>query len=168
MTNSDIIKGSALQVWVNGSTIAFATSHTFQMTVNVNEVATKDHGDYPAQIPTNITWEVSCENLYATDSLDTLLSIAKAKQPVTVKFCEVANYGRTGHQGTQGSQGHPGTGDEMGIVGGTDTWMPGHCIATGQAIITSFSVNAAASDDASISCTFTGNGAFTTDAAAQA
>ena len=151
MTNSDILKGSALQLFYNGSTIAFATSHTFSMTVNTNEVATKDHGDYPAVIPTTITWEVTCENLYATSSADTLLAVAKAKTPVTIKFCEVSNYSAS---------------DEQGIIDVTPakTWSAGHVIAEGNAIITSYSVNAAAGDNASISCTFQGTGSFTSAA----
>ena len=66
LQNSDILKGSALQLFYNGATIAFATSHTLSLTVNTNEVLTKDHADYPAQVATTLNWEVSAENLYST------------------------------------------------------------------------------------------------------
>lgn len=155
-TNSDILKGSMLQVFLDGEqgtqgqTVAFATSHTFNMTINTNEVNTKDHGDYPGVIPSNISWEVSTENLYSVEAIDDLLAKAHNKQPVHIAFAEVKNYNHS---------------DEPGIIQPSgkseDTWTAGAVLAEGDAIITSFSVNAAAGDNASISCTFTGNGALT-------
>ena len=59
--NSDIVKGSALQVTLGsgGTILAFATSHALSITVNTTEVSTKDHGDYPGIIKQNTTWEVT-------------------------------------------------------------------------------------------------------------
>ena len=152
MTNSDIFKGSALQLFVGSSTIAFATSHTLSITTNTNEIATKDHGDYPAVLPTTITWEVTCENLYATDSLNTLLSAVKSRTPLTVKFAEVANYSQA-----NGSYSYNAV--EEGIVDTTKTaWTLGKVIGQGKAYVTSYSINAAAGDNASISATLTGCG----------
>lgn len=149
LQNSDILKGSALQLFYNGATIAFATSHTLSLTVNTNEVLTKDHGDYPAQVATTLNWEVSAENLYSTAGNATLLQLAKAKTPVTIKFAEVSNYSAT---------------DEAGIVGVEQekTWTAGTVLAEGKALINSYSVNAGAGDNASISVTFTGVGPLVT------
>ena len=143
LQNSDILKGSALQLFYNGATIAFATSHTLSLTVNTNEVLTKEHGDYPAQVATTLTWEVSAENLYSTEGNATLLQLAKAKTPVTIKFAEVSNYSAT---------------DEPGVVGvePEKTWTAGTTLAEGKALITSYSVNASEGDNASISVTFSG------------
>jgi hypothetical protein len=150
---TDILKGSALNLFYNGATIAFATNHTFQTQVNVNEVNCKDAGDYPLQIPTNITWNISCEYLYATDNMQTLLAVAKAKTPVDVEFCEVSNYSKTDEIGIiDGAQGAQGTG----------AWAKGNVIAAGKVIITDFSINSAAGENASISCTMTGSGQYTT------
>ena len=152
MQNSDIVKGSMLQVQVGGNILGFATSHSLSITTNTTEVSTKDHGDYPAVIAQSVSWEVQCENLYTLDNKQKLMTIQTSKTPVTITFCEVSNYDAN---------------DEKGIVPGPNTngdnsWTPGPIILTGQAYLTSFQVNAPAGDNATISCTFTGNGAFQT------
>ena len=121
-------------------------------TTNTTEVSTKDHGDYPAVIAQSVSWEVQCENLYTDANEAALISIQTSKTPVTITFCKVSNYDAN---------------DEKGIVPGPNTdgdnsWTPGATIISGQAYLTSFQVNAPAGDNATISCTFTGNGAFQT------
>jgi len=157
LKQTDILKGSALNLFdYKGDTIGFATNHTFQTTVNVNEVNCKDAGDSPLQIPGSITWNIQCEYLYATANMDALLGAAKSKQPLSIEFCEVSNYSAT---------------DEIGIVDGAQgagsqgAWVAGKKIASGKVIITDFSVNSAAGENASISCTMTGTGSYTTEAA---
>lgn len=152
MQNSDIVKGSMLQVKVGNNILGFATSHSLSITTNTTEVSTKDHGDYPAVIAQSVSWEVQCENLYTDANEAALIAIQTSKTPVTITFCKVSNYDAN---------------DEKGIVPGPNTdgdnsWTPGATILSGQAYLTSFQVNAPAGDNATISCTFTGNGAFQT------
>lgn len=152
LQNQDIVKGSMLQVQVGGNILGFATSHSLSITTNTTEVSTKDHGDYPAIIAQTLSWEVQCENLYTDANEAALIAIQTAKTPVTLVFCKVGNYDAN---------------DEKGIVGhvnseGDDHWVPGATILSGQAYLTSFQVNAPAGDNATISCTFTGNGSFAT------
>ena len=158
LENKDIFKGSALQLFINdgGSNevcIGFATSHAFSITTNVSELSTKDHGDYPAVLPTTITWEVTAENVYATTSMTKLLGYVKNKTKVTIKFAEVGNYSQDG-----GSYSYYAT--EPGIIENESktSWSIGKVIGQGKAYITSYSINAASGDNASISCTFTGCG----------
>src|SRR5574344_209844 len=97
LENKDIFKGSALQLFINdgGSQdvcIGFATSHSLSITTNTTELSTKDHGDYPAVLPTTITWEVTAENVYATTSMAKLIGYVKNKTKVTIKFAAVGNY----------------------------------------------------------------------------
>lgn len=160
LTNVDIFKGSALQLFINdgGSNdvcIGFATSHTLSITTNTNELATKDHGDYPAVLPTTITWEVTAENVYATTSMQKLLGYVKNRTQVTVKFAEVGNY-------SQSSGAYSYNVVEPGIIDNQSktSWSIGKIIGQGKAYITSYSINAASGDNASISCTFTGSGAL--------
>lgn len=159
LTNADIFKGSALQLFINdGSTydvcIGFATSHTLSITTNTNELSTKDHGDYPAVLPTTITWEVTAENVYATTSMAKLLGYVKNRTQVTVKFAEVGNYSQK-----DGAYSYEAV--EPGIIDQSKhSWEIGKIIGQGKAYITSYSINAAAGDNASISCTFTGSGAL--------
>ena len=74
--NSDIVKGSALQISVTGvGILGFATSHALSITVNTTEVSSKDHGDYPGIVKQNTTWEVTCENLFCGQNWDELIAI---------------------------------------------------------------------------------------------
>lgn len=149
LQNSDIVKGSMLQVKVGDNMLGFATSHSLSITTNTTEVSTKDHGDYPAIIAQNLTWEVQCENLYTDANEAALIALQVNKTLVDLVFCKVGNYDAT---------------DEKGIVENTNkqAWTVGDQILAGKALLTSFSVNAPAGDNATISCTFTGCGSFTT------
>lgn len=161
LTNSDIFKGSALQLFINDSNgqnddicIGFATSHTLSITTNTNELATKDHGDYPAVLPTTITWEVTAENVYATTSMAKLLGYVKNRTEIIIKFAEVGNYSQK-----DGAYSYYAV--EPGVIEtskSSTNWTIGKIIGQGKAFITSYSINAAAGDNASISCTFTGSG----------
>lgn len=158
LENKDILKGSALQLFINDGgaqdvCIGFATSHSLSITTNTTELSTKDHGDYPAVLPTTITWEVTAENVYATTSMTKLIGYVKNKTKVTIKFAEVGNYSQDG-----GSYSYFAT--EPGIIENDSktSWSIGKVIGQGKAYITSYSINAASGDNASISCTFTGCG----------
>lgn len=151
--NSDIVKGSALQVALGngGAILGFATSHALSITVNTTEVSTKDHGDYPGIIKQNTTWEVTCENLFCGYNWDELQAMLNGDTPVTVSFVPVSNYTSKGIvQPESGSESVQPT-----------AWTAGTAIATGQAYITSLNVNSAAGDNATISATFTGAGPLT-------
>ena len=147
LSNSDIVKGSMLQIKIGDSIIGFATSHSLSITTNTTEVSTKEHGDYPAILAQTLTWEVQCENLYTDANEAYLVDIQLKKTPVTIVFSKV-QYSNT---------------DEKGIVdaaNGSNTWSVSQQLLTGTAYLTSFSVNAPAGDNATISCTFTGSGAL--------
>ena len=149
MTNQDIVKGSALMVFLGSSAIGFATSHALSLTTNTTEVSTKDHGDYPSVVAQSIGWEVTAENLYSDTGETTYMKAMLAKTPVDIKFAKVANYSNT---------------DEKGIIDNAEknAWNAGTVIAEGKALITSFSINAATGDNATMSVTFTGVGALNT------
>lgn len=145
-SNTDIIKGNKLMVFLNDAPIAFATSHSLSITVNTSEVSTKDHGDFPSVIGNNITWEITTENLYSDNAESALWAAMKTMQPVTVKFAPASNYNNATSQ--------------KGIVGVeiAEEWAAGTAIASGKALITSLSVNAPSGDNATLSATFTGVG----------
>ena len=77
----------------------------------------------------------------------------KNRTKVTVKFAEVGNYSQDGS-----SYSYYAT--EPGIIENDSktSWSIGKIIGQGKAYITSYSINAASGDNASISCTFTGCG----------
>lgn len=140
-SNSDIVNGSILMLFVNDKPIAFATSHSLSMTANTTEISTKDHGAYPGLLAQTIGWELQTENLYSDAGNTALLPIFKAKQPVTVKFAKAGNW------------------NDAGIVDNENLeWTVGNIIAQGKALCTSYSINAPSNDNATISATFTGVG----------
>lgn len=157
--NSDILKGSKLMVFMGGNPIAFATSHSLSLTVNTTEVSTKDHGDYPSVLAQSISWEVTAENLYSEAGESTYMTAMKAKTPVTLIFAEASNYGSDEHGVIS-----PETGDANSKVWQNATTFGEGKVAEGQAIITSFQINAPAGDNATMSVTFTGVGELTTAA----
>ena len=147
LTNADIYKGNWLMVFLNDKPIAMATSHSLSLSTTTTEVSTKDHGDTPSVTVQSISWEITTENLYTVDGFNDLWTAMKTMQPVTVKFAPASNYSHSGQTGIVGVQ-------------GAQNWSPGTAIASGQAVISSLSVNAPSGDNATLSATFTGQGSL--------
>lgn len=146
---SEIVKGSTLMVFIGDAPVGFATSHSLSVTLNTTEVSCKDNGDYNGVIPQNISWEVSAENLYSDAGEAIYMNAVTNKTLVTLKFAKAGNYSATNENGVIGDNGHA-------------EWTVGTVIAQGDAYITSFQINAPSGDNATMSVTFTGVGAFTT------
>lgn len=147
-TDKDIIKGSKLMLFIDNAPVGFATSHSLSMTTNTTQVSTKDHGDFPSTIAQNITWEVTAENLYSNTGEGIYMTKMKTMQPITVVFAQASNYRNDIAQGTLPMS------EETNVA----EWLLGQKIAEGEAIITSFSINAPAGDNATMSITLTGTG----------
>lgn len=151
LTNADIIKGGHLMVFLNDEPIAFATSHSLSKTMNTQEISTKDHGDFSAVLPQNITWEITTENLYSLNGYKALNTAFNNMQEVTVYFGET-NYTQDGVQNS---------------IVGTDpaatNWTKTGFGESGKAYITSLQVTAGAGENATFSATFTGNGSLTVE-----
>ena len=147
MTNADIVKVSKLMVFLADKVIGFGTSDSLNLTTNTTEVSTKSHGTFPSVVPQNVTWEVSSENLYSDEGEAAYMDLMLKMTPVHIKFAKASNYNND---------------YEPGIVGTTEskTWTVGDVITEGDAIITSFSINAPSGDNATMSVTFTGIGAL--------
>lgn len=150
---ADIIKGDQLMIFVGGSAIAYATSHTLSLTGNTTDISSKDHGFWGASDIGNLTWEATTENLYTEAGFDGLFNAYLNKTPVTIVFGYADNYNVNG----------------LYLDGGTkpqndqrpDSWTAASTKGyTGQAVITSLSVNANSGENATFSCTFTGKGAI--------
>lgn len=144
-SNSQIVKGSMLMAFIDDAPVGFATSHSLNITTNTTEVSTKDHGDYPSVIAQSIGWEVTAENFYSDGGEGVYMQAQLTKTPVTIKFAKAGNYSTTDEKGVIGTAGH-------------GEWTVGSVIASGQALVTSFSVNAPSGDNATMSVTFTGIG----------
>lgn len=151
LTNADILNGSKLILFIDDKPIAFGTTDSISITPNTTEIATKSHGLYPTLFVNSIGWEVTTENLASLDGIKTLNKIlngAKEQTAVHLKFGQPTNW------------------TENGIVGNTDPdpteWTaPTEIIAEGDAMLTSYTINAPAQENGTISATFTGVGELT-------
>ncbi len=144
---NNIIKGDELMLFYNGNAFAWATSHTLTITGNTVDVATKDHGYWGASEVGNLSWEITTENLYSDDDYDTLFDLMVAKEPITVAFAKASNYSANGL---------------VSVGGDVQAWTPDSSnFRSGQAVITSLSVNANTGENATYSATFTGSGPIT-------
>lgn len=151
LTNADILNGSKLILFIDGDAIAFGTTDSISITPNTTEIATKSHGLYPTLFVNSIGWEVTTENLASLDGIKTLNAIlngAKNQTAVHLKFGQPTNW------------------VDKGIVGNTSPdpteWSePTDIIAEGDAMLTSYTINAPAQENGTISATFTGVGELT-------
>lgn len=156
---AEIIKGSDLMLFVtesNGSvrSLAFATSHSFQITADTSDISSKDHGFWGAKEVTRITWNIQTDNLYTVDEFNSLYDKMIARQPIAVYFCLKTPTERAGVPQTVNLPGDAYT-----------TWTPttttGEDGYYGHVYITSLSANAAAGDNATFSATLDGIGSIT-------
>ena len=162
--NSDILKGTVLMLFVDGEPIAFATSNSLNFTTNTTEVSTKDHGLFPAVIAQSISWEATAENLACAENIDQLLGIlegAKNNTLVTLKFAKPTNWQDEGIVEVDGASEWENTNTDCD-ASHTITANDANIIAEGKALLTSFSINAPAGDNTTLSATFTGVGAIKT------
>ena len=145
--NTKIIKGDDLMGFIDGKSLAFATSHTLTLGTETFDVASKDHGAFSAVIPSVLTWEVSTENLYSVNGFKTLQDAWLQKKKVQIVF---------GHStdGTHNEDAH-----ELQAENWTPYVTEGYL--KGDAYITALSVNANHNENATFSATFSGCGPLT-------
>lgn len=150
-SNKSVIQGSDVMLTVGSKPIGFATSHTLSITTETADISNKDFGNgYSSVLPTTISWECSCEAMYATDVYEgsatyaELLGYVTNKTEVTVVFGNSQNAGAS----TRTS--------EVDSAGG---WVVSG-VANGKGYITSLELNGANGEAATFSVTITGNGAI--------
>ena len=144
--------GKNLMLFVNGKSIAFATSHTFSPTATVTETSTitKDTiGNQAVNIVTGYSWTISSDNVMAwkgdTNNTDTpagnsyedLLKLLIQGTKVDVSFAI-----GTGFNTTTG-------------------WTEAGSVVSGSGYVTDASVTADVNDNATFSITITGSGDLT-------
>jgi hypothetical protein len=103
MAVNNIVKGDEMQLFLelNGVTkaLGYATAHSFSRSAETQEVASKDHGLFPATNVTRISWSVGCDALYTDADYDALVEVMDAAQPIYAYFCHVSNYDTKGLAG---------------------------------------------------------------------
>ena len=145
VTPQPIVKGDNLMLFdSNKKSIAYATSHTLSLSLDVQDISSKDHAEFGASEGGKITWEISAEHLMSAQSYDTLFSQMIAKTPLTVYFGTKMNV-----------TGTPADGD---IENWTLNQSSTSIVYTGKVLITSLELSAQTGEKATFSVTLTGVG----------
>ena len=84
--NSQTIRGNELMLFKDNKSLACATNHTFNITVNTADVAHKDTGMWQTSIVTGYAWEVSSENLMVVAEYKNLFKELVKGDPVAIDF----------------------------------------------------------------------------------
>lgn len=144
---SNKIKGGDMMLYLSGKSIAFATSHTLEITAETQDVSNKDQGsgDWSSQEASILSWSASSENIYsedgAGDNYEDLFDLMVAKQPIDAVFAKKAE-----------------TTTDVPTEGWTPKAGSGY---NGKVIITSLSLNAPNGEFATYTAQFQGVGALT-------
>lgn len=139
-------------LFMGGKSIAFATSHTLELSLDTREISTKDNGGKWSEVEAGIiSWTMQSENLVGNPGegkgYDDLVDAMIARQPVDVVFAlegDSTNY----------------DGGKLDAVPSTG-WKPKTGNGRkGKALITSVSLNAPNGEYATMSISLTGVGAL--------
>lgn len=138
-----VTRGNEVMLFVDGQSLALATSHTLTVTADTIDISTKDHGYWGASDIGNMSFEITSENLYVDTDYDKLFDAMLQKQPIDVVWGKAKNY------------------DENGLGDSDSYWdSPEDKYYTGKVVITSLTQNANTGENVTYSCTLTGHGAI--------
>lgn len=147
-----IIKGQNLMCFVGGKSIAFATSHTLEISGETVDVSTKDNGggEWSTSEMGLLSWTASSENLVGDPrsglGYDELFDLMVKKEPIDLVFACKSTISAAGDA------------YEVPENGWTAKTSDGH---KGKAYITSLSLNAPNGENSTMSVSFTGTSALT-------
>lgn len=147
-----VLKGENLMLFLGGKSIAFATSHTLELSLDTREISTKDNGGKWSEVEAGIiSWTMQSENLVGNPGegkgYDDLVDAMIAREPVDVIFAlegDSTNY-------------DAGKLDAVPTGGWSAKASNGR---KGKALITSVSLNAPNGEYATMSISLTGVGAL--------
>lgn len=148
-----IIKGENLMLFMGGKSIAFATSHTLEISLDTREISTKDNGGKWSEVEAGIlSWTMQSENLVGNPGegkgYDDLVDAMIAREPVDVVFS------------LEGDSTDYDAGKLDAVPSGG--WKPKTSNGRkGKALITSVSLNAPNGEYATMSISMTGVGELT-------
>ena len=133
-------------LFVDGKSIAYATSHTLSISGDTQDTSNKDEGggNWASSEVSILNWTASSDNLYSTDgegnNFADLFDIMIAKTPVQAVFCLKSQMNLTDVP--------------------TGGWTPSVPKYVGNVVITSLEVNAPNGEYATFTAQFTGVGAL--------
>lgn len=140
------IKGGDMMLFLASKSIAYATSHTLEITGETADTSNKDEGggDWASQEVNLLSWSASSENLYSVDgqgdNFDDLFDLMVAKTPIDAVFSKKSSNATDVPSSGWSAQANSGY--------------------KGKVVITSLSLNAPNGEYATYSVQFTGVGAL--------
>lgn len=149
-----LIRGENLMVFMEGKSIAFATSHTLEISLDTREISTKYNGGKWSEVEAGIiSWTMSSENLVGNPGegkgYDDLVDAMIARRTVDVVFA------------LEGDSTNFDDGKLDAVRDGSGGWTPKTGNGRkGKALITSVSLNAPNGEYATMSISLTGVGAL--------
>jgi hypothetical protein len=147
MAKRKSVEGKDLMLFLDGKTIALATSCTLNVSRNMDEASSKDDGSWRTVTPGDAQWDLSTDSLFSADEKDDkskqigfaeIFAALVEGQELSAHFTIVEN---------KSSSGLPDSG-----------WLPKAGGYTGKCYVNSASISAAKGSAASNSISFTGNG----------
>lgn len=139
------IRGGDMMLFVNGKSIAYATSHTLTISGDTQDTSNKDEGggDWASNEVSTLSWTAQSENMYSIDgagsNFDDLFDIMVAKTPVTASFSKKT---------------------ETAVNVPEGGWTASKPDYEGKVVITSLELNAPNGEYATYTVQFTGIGAL--------
>lgn len=91
-----IVKGDEMQLFIDGKTIGYCTTHSFEKSAEFQDIGSKDHGLIDGKELNKITWTCSAEAYYTDADYDTLSEAMDAGTPIDIIFAHVKNYDSKG------------------------------------------------------------------------
>lgn len=143
---ANVIKGRDLMLFINGKSIAFATSHSLSISMDTTETTSKDSGGkWVTSNAGKISWEVKTENLFSNDgegvTFESLFDMMTAQTPIDAVFALEKNSANKAAEVAKGG------------------WVPSTTgTFSGKVILTSLEASAPNEDNATFSASFVGTG----------
>lgn len=140
------IQGGDMMLFIDGKSIAYATSHTLEINGETTDTSNKDEGggDWASSEVSILSWQASSENLYSVDGegdkFEDLFDLMVAKTPITAVFAKKSQ-----------------TATDVPTGG----WTAGTPKYGGKLVITNLSLNAPNGEYATFTAQFQGVGALT-------
>ena len=165
-----MVNGSDIMLFIDGKSVAHASSHSLNITAETEDINTKDAGVYGMTEVSRLNWEVSADHFYTTDGYTTFFDAMNTRKPIQVVFAlkdaatsspanaEVINTESTGDGYWAPSTAYGGTSPNYVYVN----------YYYGDAIITSLNWTADAGSKATFQATLAGQGPISKNVPAQA
>lgn len=141
--------GGNIMLFIDGKSVAHASSHSLNISSQTEEINTKDCGEFGMTTVSQLTWEITADHFYTSDGYDTFFDAMTDMEPIDVVF------------GLKAAAELPPNGTPKDVnVSADGYWTKGASYYFGQAIISSLNWTAAKGSKSTFSATLSGQGSI--------